>query len=165
MPTKTEKVKLKDFLSKFPLVELPITLGNDSHHLFSRSNPPLNPLFIQTYITLMEGVIEDEFTEIVPCFSIPDTQDFHAIVYWKASLMDYQYILATFTKKGIPISRKVIGGTYSDGEVIVQSIATIDSDWTIHIVTGRSSIGEEYDAAKSTAIEIELLPDGHFAEE
>jgi len=165
MPTNTEKVKLKDFLAKFPVIELPITLSNESHLVFSRSNQPLHQLFIQTYITLMEGIIEDEFTEIVPCFSIPDTFDFHAIVYWKASLMDYQYILATFTKKGVPISRKVIGGTYSDGETIVQSVATIDGDWTIHIVTGRSAIGEEYDATKSTAIEIELLPDGHFSEE
>ncbi len=165
MPTKTEKVKFKDFLSKFPSVDLPITLSNDSHHVFSRSNQPLHPLFLQSYITLMEGVIEDDFTEIVPCFSIPDTHEFHAIVYWKASLMDYQYILATFTKKGVPIARKVIGGTYSDGAMIVQSIATIDNDWTIHIVTGRSAVGEEYDAAKSTAMELELLPDGHFTEE
>ena len=73
--------------------------------------------------------------------------------------------MATFTKDGQPISRKVIGGTYSDGESITQSIVTIDSDWTIHIVTGQSNLEVEYDASKSTAIEVELLPDGHFSEE
>jgi len=165
MNKKIGKLKFKDFLTKFPLIELPVTLGNDSHHLFSSTNEPLNLLFIENYISLMEGAIEDEYTEIVPCFTIPDTFDFHAIVYWKAGLMDYQYIMATFTKDGVPISRKVIGGTFSDGKNIAQSVSTIDSDWTIHIVTGHSSLGEEYDAAKSTAIEVELLPDGHFSEE
>jgi len=137
MTSKNKKATFKGFLSKFPPVEFPITLGNDSHHIFSQTNDPLNTLLIEQYIALMEGPIADDFTEVIPCFSIPNTFEFHAIVYWKAGLMDYQYILATFTKDGQPISRKVIGGTYSDGESITQSIATIDSDWTIHIVTGQ----------------------------
>lgn len=165
MNKKAIKLSFQDFLAKFPVIELPITLGNETHHLFSRTNQPLNSLFIEKYIVMMEGIFEDEFTEIVPCFSIPDTYDFKAIVYWKASLMDYQYIMATFTKEGLPISRKVIGGTYTNGKILAQSISTIDSDWTIHIVTGRSEFGKEYDATKSTAIEIELLPNGHFSVE
>jgi len=165
MTSKNKKATFKGFLSKFPPVEFPITLGNDSHHIFSQTNDPLNTLLIEQYIALMEGPIADDFTEVIPCFSIPNTFEFHAIVYWKAGLMDYQYILATFTKDGQPISRKVIGGTYSDGESITQSIATIDSDWTIHIVTGQSNLEVEYDASKSTAIAVELLPDGHFMEE
>ena len=164
MNKKIGKVTFQQFLSKFPTVELPITLENDSHFVFSKTNQPLNRLFMEEYIALMEGSITDEFTEVVPCFSIPETYEFHAIVYWKASLMDYQYILATFTKEGLPIARKVIGGTYSDGQTITQSVSTIDSDWTIHIVTGQSALGEQYDAAKSTAMEVELLPDGHISE-
>lgn len=165
MTRKNKKIAFPDFIAKFPPIELPITLGNDSHHLFSQTNDPLNRLHIDQYIALMEGNIFDDYTEVVPCFTISNTYEFHAIVYWIAGLMDYQYILATFTKEGLPIARKVIGGTYSDGKTITQSIATIDSDWTIHVVTGQSALGEEYDALKSTAIEIELLPDGHFTGE
>ena len=109
-----EKVSFKSFVKRFPTVELPIILGNDTHHTFSSNNPPLPALYINTFISLIEGPIEQEFTEIVPCFSIPDTKNFHAIVYWKAGLMDYQYILATYSKQGAPIARRVIGGTFSD---------------------------------------------------
>ena len=163
---KKEKISFKGFIKRFPLIDLPIILGNDTHHTFSNNNPPLPILYIDTFISLIEGPIEQEFTEIIPCFSIPETKDFHAIVYWKAGLMDYQYILATYSKQGAPIARRVIGGTFSDGKVLVQSVATIDADWTIHIVTGNSKIQEEeYDATTSTAIEVELLADGNIVVE
>ena len=161
---KKSAVSFKDFLTKFPTIELPITLGNDTHHTFSKNNLPLSQLFIEEFITLLEGTVVDEFTEFIPCFSIPDTLEFHAIVYWKAGLMDYQYILATFTKQGQPIAKKVIGGTFSDGRMIAQSVSTIDSDWTIHVVTGHASLEETYDAGSSTALEIDLLPSGHIVD-
>ena len=158
------KVSFKSFLNKFPKIDLPITLSIDTHFTFSKNNKQLHPLELDQFIALMEGPIEDEFTEVIPCFSIKDTNDFHAIVYWKAALLDYQYILATFTKKGVPIARKVIAGTFSDGANIAQSVATIDSDWTINIVTGAAGLKEEYDATKSTAIEVDLLADGNIME-
>lgn len=161
-----DKIRFKDFVLRFPKVELPIILGNDTHHTFSANNPPLPALYIDKYVALMEGPIEHDFMEIIPCFSIPDTKEFHAIVYWKAGLMDYQYILATYSKQGIPISRRVIGGTFSDGKILAQSIATIDVDWTIHIVTGNSNVDmDTYDAATTTAIEVDLLPDGNIVTE
>jgi len=161
-----EKISFKGFIKRFPAVELPIILGNDTHHTFSSNNPPLPALYIDSFISLIEGPIEEDFMEIIPCFSIPDTEEFHAIVYWKAGLMDYQYILATYTKQGVPIDRRVIGGTFSDGKVLAQSVATIDADWTIHVVTGNSNLQEEeYDATTSTAIEIDLLIDGNIVVE
>ena len=158
------KVSFKSFLKKFPEIDLPITLSIDTHFTFSKNNKQLHPLELEQFITLMEGPIEDEFTEIIPCFALKDTKDFHAIVYWKAALLDYQYILATFNKRGVPIARKVIAGTFSDGVNIAQSVATIDSDWTINIVTGASGLKEEYDATTSTAIEVDLLADGNITE-
>ncbi len=158
------KVSFSSFLNKFPEIDLPITLSIDTHFTFSKNNKQLHPLEVDQFISLIEGPIEDEFTEVIPCFSFKDTNDFHAIVYWKAALLDYQYVLATFTKKGVPIARKVIAGTFSDGVNIAQSVATIDSDWTINIVTGAAGLKEEYDATKSTAIEVDLLADGNIME-
>ena len=43
-------------------------------------------------------------------------------------------------------------------------MATIDSDWTINIVTGATGVKQEYDASTSTAIEIDLLADGNISE-
>lgn len=163
--SKNQSVSFKSFLQKFPIVELPIILGNDTHFTFSKNNDPLHALELEQFISLMEGPIEDEYTEIIPCFSIPNTHEFHAIVYWKAALMDYQYIIATFSKKGVPIARKVIAGTFSDGKTIAQSVATIDEDWTINIVTGTSNLKAEYDAATSRAKEVELLQNGQIVED
>ena len=47
---KLGKVSFKGFLAKFPVVELPVTLGNDSHHIFSKNNTPLNSIDISEYI-------------------------------------------------------------------------------------------------------------------
>ena len=162
MAAKTiKKVSFSGFLKKFPAIELPITLGNETHLDFSKNNPPLDPLHIQDYIEPFEEVAIDEFTEFIPCFSIPKTEGFHAIVYWRASLMDYQYRLVTFDKKGNGINNKVIAGTFSNGLTITQSVATIDPYWSIHIITGISHVDDkEYDATRSKAIELELFTDG-----
>ena len=93
---------------------------------------------IEQYITPIETEEEDEYTEYVPCFSIPETHEFFAVVYWKGALMNYQYILATFSKKGELIDRRVIGGTFSDGEMLVKSVVTIEDDWIIYVVSGKT---------------------------
>ncbi len=167
MNLKIEKrVNFHQFLEKFPVIDLPIRLGSDMHHAFSQKNVPLTILEIQQYIEPIEESELDEFTEFVPCFSIPNAEGFYGIVYWKAGLMNYQYRLVTFSKKGILLYHKVIAGTFSSGKSIVQSVATIDSDWSIHIVTGNTSVkGEVYDASQSKVLELELYPDGFIEED
>lgn len=159
------KVQFKHFLAQFPELELPITLSDEAQHTFSQENNPLHRLMIEQYIVPLEDVEVDEFTEFVPCFRIPETHDFHAIVYWKAELMSYQYALVTFDKKGNFINKRVLAGTYFDGDKVTKSVATIEEDWTIHIVSGQIAAAREnlYDAASSAAFDLELLPDGTIA--
>ncbi|MEZ4949131.1 MAG: hypothetical protein R2784_07065 [Saprospiraceae bacterium] len=82
-------------------------------------------------------------------------------MYWRAGLMDYRYILMTYTKQGEYIDHKVIAGTYSDGEKVTLSVATIEEDWTINVASGQNE-GEDadYDAEGSTVFSMELMPDG-----
>ncbi|MEM0994740.1 MAG: hypothetical protein AAF847_14250 [Bacteroidota bacterium] len=159
-----KQIRFSHFLEYFPEIELPVHLGDSTHHLFSQKNEPLPPLAIQQYIVPLEDEVSAEevaLVEYVPCFRLPKTDAFHAIVYWKAGLLNYQYILATFEPKGEIIQSKVIAGTFSDGVSMTQSAATIEEDWMIYIVTGFSADAEEtYDAGQSTAIDLELLPDG-----
>jgi len=156
-----EVVAFDNFVERFPEIDLPITLGEEMHMTFSSENLPLQNLMINQHLLRAEELAPDEFTEFIPCFRIKETHDFHAIVYWRASLMDYQYIMATFDKKGNVLDRRVIGGTHVDGEKITKSIATIDSDWTIHIVSGQGRADDRvYDSLSSTKTEMELLPDG-----
>ncbi|MEL6863606.1 MAG: hypothetical protein AAFP19_04265 [Bacteroidota bacterium] len=159
---KKQSIAFEHFLEKFPEIELPVTLGADTHHTFSENNEPLPALMIQQFITNIEGEEVDEFTEYIPCFRVPDTPDFHAIVYWKASLLQYEYTLLTFTKKGAIIDKKGIAGTKAKGKVLAQSVATIDDDWIIHIVGGVASTDKDYDPTSSQMLKLELHPTGQI---
>lgn len=155
------------FLRKFPEVKLPVSITEDSASQYGMENEPLTERMIFEQLLPIEGEAElDEMTEYVPCFRIAGLKDFHAIVYWKAGLMNYQYVLATFEKGGKLIDRQVIAGTFSDGKTLTRSVARLDDDMTIYIVSGQieSSKEENYDAKDSTARELELLPDGRIIE-
>lgn len=153
------------FLEYFPTVEFPIHLGEETHRVFSQRNEPLPPIAIEQYIVPLEDdideTVEADLIEYIPCFRFPKTHSFQAIVYWRAALMNYQYVLVTFEPDGTFIAKKVLAGLLSDGDALVQSAATIEDDWTIYVVTGYAENSEElYDAQKSKAIDLEVLPDG-----
>jgi hypothetical protein len=155
-------VSLEHFIERFPVARLPITLNEASQRIFSAANEPFNQLIVDQYLIPLDGIEVDEYTEFVPCFRIPDTHEFHAIVYWKAELLNYQFILATLSKKGELIDKKVIAGTYYDGQVLVGSVATIDEDWEILIISGKTENETIYDASSSTTTKLELLPEGQI---
>ena len=152
------------FLNKFPSVKLPVTLKEEDAHIYSAENEPLPHKLISEYIIPYDNAV-DEFTEFVPCFQIADTKNFDAVVYWKAGLLNYQFVILTFGKGGKAIDKKVLAGTFSDGNIITRSVARLDDDMSIFIMSGQADKNdEEYDASKSTTIEIELLPDGKLIE-
>jgi len=156
---KEPKISFEHFLEKFPEIELPITLSDDSAIEFSKNNDPLPSQMIQQFI---DGE-EDEFTEYIACVRIPNTYDIHAIIYWKAALMNYQYVLATYDKKGKLIDKSVVAGTYSDGKSLTKSVATIDEDWIIYIVSGQAAAdAPTYDPTTSNVFNLELLATGEI---
>ena len=165
MAKKQASVSFGQFLEMFPLVNLPVTLGEETHRAFSRENEPLQAALIEQWIVPLEGAL-DEFSEVIAGFRIPETHDFHAVVYWKAALLTYQYILVTFEKNGTVIDRRVIAGMHSDQRAITQSVATIEEDWMIYVVTGQVNTGndQDYNPESSKAFEMELLSDGKIVE-
>jgi hypothetical protein len=148
-------------------VELPVILGEESHHEFSRRNDPLSEMMIETFIAPWEtDDIDFELTEYIACFRIANTKDFHALVYWRAGLMDYRYVLATYSKTGKMLDSRVIAGLYSDGQTLIQSVATIDEDWGISIASGQSDAKSgDFDPSASTQYTLELMEDGSIANE
>lgn len=148
------------FLSAFPEVKLPVSISEETIHVLSQQNIALNERLVREFILPYEEEVDD-LTEFVACFRLAEIEDFHAIVYWKASVMNYQYVLATFTKSGVLVDKAVIAGTFSDGKVITRSYARIDEDWSITIVSGQTEgSADYYDASSSRTTEMELLPDG-----
>lgn len=151
------------FIQIFPEENLPITITEESATVFSVENEPFPHKAVEDFLLQIEEDVDD-MTEFVPGFRIAGLKDIHAILYWKAGLLNYQYVLATFEKAGKLIDRQVIAGTVSDGISIVRSVAKIDEDMTIYMVSGMAEGSKNYDAEKSTAKELELLPDGRMIE-
>lgn len=103
----------------------------------------------------------DEFTEFIPCLQLADCIEFDAVLIWKGGLMRYEYILLTIDKTGTLISKKTIAGLRSDNVTILQSVATIDEDWLIHIMVGEQLINKiTYDPERSQAMTMEILANG-----
>lgn len=151
------------FVAKFPVVELPVTLGENTHHVFGLENDPLNDHMIAEFILTEADGEHDEFTEFVPCFSLRLSDAFVTLVWWKAGLMQYEYVLATFDKKGVPIARKVIGFTRADHKQIVRAVATIDEEWRIVMASGQGDAATDYmEPAAATMHEAEIMPDGQI---
>jgi hypothetical protein len=160
----TRAESFQSFLSCFSKESLPLTFSDENIIYFSKFNKTLPPELIRRFI--LQGEKEssdDEFTEYIACCIIPDTNDIHAIVYWKGGLLQYDYILATFDKNGVLIAKKTIAGIRSDGKALRRSIATMDEDWIIHIVVGEQSEDEQlYNPQKSKSMSMELMISGEI---
>ena len=155
------KIKFQDFLFKIPEVELPVTLSEETLAIFSKENDPINPLMAHQFINVFEDSDMDDMTEYVPCFKVPKTDNFHAVVFWKAELLNYQFVLMTYDKAGNFIDSRTLAGTTSNGELVIKSVATFGEDWSIYIVSGaQETTADMYDAGTSTTTEMELAPDG-----
>ncbi|MEM1215746.1 MAG: hypothetical protein AAGJ82_08690 [Bacteroidota bacterium] len=160
------KPTFEHFITYFPAVALPFTLGEDTHMLFSKENKPLPAAIIAEYILPLEGLERtDETTEYVACFHLPMPKGFYAIVYWTAELLNYAYKLVTFDHKGNVIAEKTVAGTTFDGNELTQSMAVINEDKMIYLVSGQSQAAlDDYAAANSTASRYQLTDDGKIVE-
>lgn len=159
---KVPKPSFSAFLKAFTVQELPVILTEESISDFERLNDPLAQVLINAFIE-PESEDPDAFTEFVPCFKLPGTEDFHAVVYWKGELMKYQYFMTTFDNKGNQIANAVIGGIQSDGKIVVRSVATIDENMIIHIVEGEQPASEtQYVHNQSRAYQMEVNKSGEI---
>ena len=96
---KQPKLNFIDFLEKFPEVELPVFLGPESHHDFSQKNEPLPQVMTDWFIAPFEEDEVDELTEFIPCFRIPETYEFYAIVYCVESFENSLWPITLFVHR------------------------------------------------------------------
>jgi len=136
LPKKQEnRITFINFLNFFPPVELPFTISSDTQRLISQNNDPLAAQWMLHFVLDKDAVVDD-FTEYMPCFSLPDTDDFIAIVYWEAGIEGNNYHLVTFSKTGVVIDNKIIAGTKYNSDGLMQMVCTIGEDWMISRVEG-----------------------------
>lgn len=158
---KKKDITLEEMLSFFPELDLPVTLTEESALEFSNFNKALPFEALTKYILPYENE-HDDLTEYVPCFRLKDTINIHALVYWKASLMNYEYKMFTLDKEGSFIDGKVIAGTLSNNETIIRTVSTIDEDWIIHSVVGEEHTKSTSLNTNSKAFTLELLATGEI---
>jgi len=159
-----KKLAFPDFIAKFPPVKMPITLGEVDHHVFGTENDPLSDALISEFIHPLEAVTpDDEFTEYIPCFGIADTEQFIALVWWKAELLNYEYVLATYTLKGEIIGHRVIAGTSAKDGKVYRAVASINEEYEISIAEGVSDDGNMlFDPSSSKTRFLEILVSGEI---
>lgn len=143
---------------------MPVTLGEDSHHVFGTENNPLSDALISEYILPLEtNAGDDELTEYVPCFSIEGTEQFIALVWWKAEVLNYEYTLATFNAKGEIIDHKKIAGTRVEDGKVYRAVAVINEEYEITIAEGFSADGNMlFDPGSSKTRFLEILVNGEI---
>lgn len=143
---------------------MPVTLGEDTHHVFGKENEPFSDALIAQFIHPLEAVTpDDEFTEYIPCFGIADTEQFIGLVWWKAELLNYEYVLATFDLKGKVIGYQSIAGTKVVDGKVYRAVATINEEYEISIAEGFSADGNMlFDASSSKTRFLEILANGEI---
>ncbi|HRD07136.1 MAG TPA: hypothetical protein PK037_06205 [Saprospiraceae bacterium] len=151
-------------LGYFPEITLPVTLTDESVDIINASNDPLPVGLTTEFIQTWEGGEEaDEFTEYMPCFRFKPHKDITAMVYWKASLMRYEFIMVTLNDKHEVISKKTICGTLVEGDLIKKSVARIDEEFIIHIAAGAHHADSEFSAQHSQPFAMEIMANGEIA--
>lgn len=154
--------QFKQFINKFPEVDLPVTVTEETNIVFSAQNMPINDEMIRKYIALYETEPIDEYTEYVPCFRLKKTGDIYALVYWKAGLLTYQYYLTTYNKNGVQLAKQKIAGLVTHGEEITQAVANIEEDWIVYVVQNSVDKNKEILENSTQAYSLELLADGQI---
>jgi hypothetical protein len=152
------------FLKKFPLVSLPLTLRDDSNRDFE-NNEPLSPELVARFIQTYEPTDADDFTEYMACFSLPKRQKeqtFQVIVYWKAMLMNYDFVLATYDiKTEKMIAKRVIAGLSFDRENnIIRTLASVSPEYSIIKARGAGSEKGDYEPDSTLVEHIEVSDSG-----
>jgi hypothetical protein len=150
--------EFEHFLNCFPEIELPVTISSQYFDVFSNFNKVLPQFLINKYIIGEDIVFPDKIVstydhhknyeinsdeelpnnedEFIACFKLPESGDFHAVVYLKISLLNYDYFLHTFDSAGRSISSKSISGMNSDGQKITEKAALIEDNLKIWIMEG-----------------------------
>lgn len=157
-----KKPQFADFLSCFPIVELPVTITADSRQEFAKVNKPFPQEIIESFLVPLESDEIDEFTEFEPCFRFAETEEeFNAVIYWRGKIYAYEYLLVTYNRQNQVIARKSIAGSKFENDRMVQSAANISEDYIISIVAGQQDKNQvNYNADMSQSMAFEILSTG-----
>ena len=150
-----------EFIEFFPLLQLPFSLLPDLQQI--PADPiPLPGVLQDEFILPFEGDETDDYTEYIPYGRIAGTQDFHAVIYWKAGVLRYEFILATFSPEGKPLYHAIVGGIRYEDEGTIHSVAVIHEDLRITIAEGMSETDDEVVSPQTQTYLMSITPSGEI---
>lgn len=154
------EAQFAEFIEFFPALDLPLSLLPDTSQI--PSDPiPLPGHLQEAFILPFESDEVDEFTEYIPYGRLAATRDFEAIIYWKAGVLRYEYILATYSLQGDPLSHAIVGGLRYEEEGVLHSVAVIHPDLSITIAEGMAQTDDEgMDPDQTQTYQMTILPTG-----
>jgi hypothetical protein len=153
--------RFAEFLSFFPLLTPPFSLLPDLQQI--PSDPiPLPGLLLDEFILPFEGDETDDFTEYIPFGQIAGPRDFQAIIYWKAGVLRYEFILATYTAEGKPLYHAIVGGIRYEDEGTIHSVAVIHEDLRITIAEGMSEQDDQVVSPETQTYQMAIRPSGEI---
>ena len=157
---KRPEAQFAEFIDFFPALELPVSLLPDTGQI--PSDPlPLPGLLQDRFILPFESDEVDEFTEYIPYGRLAGMRDFEAVIYWKAGVLRYEYILATYSLQGEPLSHAIVGGLRYEEEGVLHSVAVIHPDLSIIIAEGMAQTDDEgMDPDQTQTYQMTILPTG-----
>jgi hypothetical protein len=154
-----------EFIEFFPELLPPVSLLPDLQQI-PLEPVPLPAILLEAYILPIEAGETDEFTEYIPYGRIADTSGFHALVYWKAGVLRYEFILATYNAAGKPISHAIVGGMRYEDEGAIYSVAVIHPDLRITIAEGMSTMDDDMPQYEETqTYQMAILQSGELVYE
>jgi hypothetical protein len=133
---KSNAITFQNFINFFPEVDLPYTITSDTQRMLSINNDPMSATWMFNFV-LGENDTIDDCTEFMPCFSLANTQQFIAIVFWQAGIEGSAYYLTTFSKTGVLIDQAKIAGTKYGSDGLYQMVCTISPNWLFSTVEGK----------------------------
>ena len=164
----TPRIRFSHFLEKFPVLDLPLSIGESTVREVSATTMPLPGRMIDQFLVPLEpAVVNEEFTEFIAISRLPAADDYVGLIYWRADLAQYHYTLITLHPKTEElIDRKVIAGTSYDGEEILRTSAVITEALMIYQVSGQQQAGDDinYQASSSTARRFQIAASGKIIE-
>lgn len=156
---------LADLCVYFPEVDLPITITEESYRHFPEDRSLGVHDLLVSFLQQALHEEHDEYTEIIPGFSfrVPSHSGYVALVWWKANLLTYSYILATFNMQAQLVASLPLAIVQVQGDAILRQAAHINEVGQIYTVEGLAK-GETFQAESNIPEQYLLLEDGSIQE-
>ncbi len=149
---------LKEFIALFPVLEVPLTITEESIIHFSKANKIVSQQFYPAIKAWEqeEYLDEEDDLEFIACCRLELDARYTTLIYWRGQSLRYEYFVVNLDAKGKLLDRRLIAGLVMKDDTTLRMVVSIDINGIFYISSGV----EGQDVTTSHAIE--LADDGTF---